>query len=58
MKIIKTVGSSGLLGRVIPGNEKWLHKPDVKAELDEAIAWAKENPPRESNLEELEARVK
>jgi hypothetical protein len=33
------------LGRFIPDNEKWLHAPDVQAELNEAIAWAEENPP-------------
>ena len=43
------------LGRFIPENEKWLHGPEVQAELDEAIAWAEEHPPKETHLEELEA---
>jgi len=43
------------LGRFIPENEKWLHRPEVQAELDEAIAWAEEHPPKKTNLEKLEA---
>ena len=46
------------LGRFIPDNEKWLHRPDVQTELNEAIAWAEKNPPEDTNLEELEARIK
>ena len=46
------------LGRFIPDNEKWLHRPDVQAERNEAIAWAEKNPPEDTNLEELEARIK
>ena len=46
------------IGRFIPDNEKWLHKPDVQAELNEAISWAKENSPKDTNFEELEARGK
>ena len=46
------------LGRFIPDNEKWLHRPDVQTELNEAVAWAEENSPKETDLEELEARIK
>jgi hypothetical protein len=46
------------LGRFIPDNERWLHRPDVHAELNEAIAWAEKNPPEDTNFEELEARIK
>ena len=46
------------LGRFIPDNEKWLHRPDVQTELDEAVAWAEKNSPKETNFEELEARIK
>ncbi|MBW2005572.1 MAG: hypothetical protein JRI72_13420 [Deltaproteobacteria bacterium] len=46
------------LGRFIPDNEKWLHRPDVQAELNEAIAWAEKNPPENTNFDELEARIK
>ncbi len=43
------------IGRFIPDSEKWLHGPGVQAELNEAIAWTEENPPEDTNFEELEA---
>ena len=46
------------LGRFVPNNEKWLHKQNVQAELNEAISWSEENPPEDTNLEQLEARIK
>jgi len=46
------------LGRFIPDNEKWLHSSDVQAELNEAVAWAEENSPKETDVEELESRLK
>jgi hypothetical protein len=46
------------LGRFIPDNERWIHRPGVQAELSEAIAWAKKNPPEDTNFEELDARIK
>jgi hypothetical protein len=46
------------LGRFIPDNERWLHRPDVQTKLNEAIAWAEKNPPEDTNFEELEARIK
>lgn len=46
------------VGRFIPDNEKWLHSSDAQTDLDEAIAWAEENPPQESDLGDLEARLK
>ena len=45
------------LGRFIPDNEKWLHGPEVQAELNEAITWAEENPPKDTDLDELETRT-
>lgn len=44
------------LGRFIPDNEKWLHRPDAQSALDEAIVWAEENPPEDTNLEEYAIR--
>ena len=44
-------------GRFIPDNEKWLYAPDVQAELNEAIAWAEENPPQDTNFDKLESRI-
>ena len=46
------------LGRFVPDNEKWLHGSDVQAEINEAVAWAEENSPIETDLEELEVRIK
>ncbi len=37
-------------GSFIPDNEHWLHEPDTKKKIDEAIEWAKNNPPTESDL--------
>jgi len=45
------------LGQFIPDSEKWLHSPAVQAELKEAIAWAEENPPQDTNFDRLKARV-
>ncbi len=45
------------VGRFIPDNEKWLYGQDVQAELNEAITWAEKNPPKDTNFEELEARI-
>lgn len=42
---------------VIPANERWLHEPEMKAKLDRAKLWAQSNPPKETNLDELEARL-
>lgn len=46
------------LGQFIPDDEKWLYTPDVQAELNEAIAWAEGNSPKDTNLEKLAARIK
>ena len=45
------------LGRFIPDNERWIHRPDVQTKLNEAIAWAEKNTPEDTNFEELEARI-
>jgi len=34
---------------VVPENEAWLHRPDARADLVEAMHWASRNPPRESD---------
>jgi len=46
------------LGRFIPDNERWLHGPGVQVELNEAVAWAEKNLPKDTNIEELETRIK
>jgi hypothetical protein len=45
------------LGDLIPENERWLHEPEVRAKLDRALAWAAANPPRETDLDELEKKI-
>ncbi len=45
------------LGEFIPDSERWLHEPGVKADLDEAIAWAEEHPPSHSDLEKLAKKL-
>lgn len=46
------------VGEFIPDNERWLHEPEVKASLDEALRWAAEHPePVESDLDEIERRI-
>jgi hypothetical protein len=46
------------VGRFIPDNEKWIHHSQVQQELDKAIDWAENNPPEETDLENLKARIK
>ena len=35
--------------RVIPESELWLHQPKAGQDLQRALVWAQENPPRESS---------
>ncbi len=30
------------LGKFVPDSERWIHEPEVRADLDEAIEWAEE----------------
>jgi len=43
---------------VIPINERWLHKPEMKERLAQAVKWFQENPAQETSLDELEAKLK
>ncbi|QBQ55142.1 hypothetical protein [Nitrosococcus wardiae] len=45
------------IGEFIPDSEKWLHTSQAKADLDEAIAWAEEHPPAETDFDELERKI-
>lgn len=38
---------------VIPDNERWLHQPRAAADLDNALTWAAEHPPQDSDLDSL-----
>ena len=46
------------LGRFIPDNEKWLHRPEVQSELNEAVTWAEKNSPKETDLDKLETLLR
>jgi hypothetical protein len=46
------------VARVIPENELWIHSPSARRTLDRAVAWAAENPPRASDLNKLEVKLK
>lgn len=36
---------------VVPDNERWLHEPQVAADLREALAWAGVNPASDSGVD-------
>lgn len=44
-------------GSFIPDSERWLHAPKAAAKLDRAVAWAERTDPRETDLDELEAKL-
>lgn len=44
-------------GSFIPDSERWLHTPAVKAEIDEAMDYLDANPPKETDLDALEAQA-
>lgn len=44
-------------GSFIPDSERWLHTPAVKAEIDEAMDYLDANPPKETDLNALEAQA-
>ncbi len=37
---------------VVPVNEAWLHEPAMKERLARAAGWKRQNPPRETDLNE------
>lgn len=42
---------------VVPMNETWLHEPAMKERLAQADNWMRQNPPRETDLDELETKL-
>jgi hypothetical protein len=44
--------------RVIPENEMWLHTPRMRKSLDRAIAWAEKTPPKNTDLNAMERKLK
>lgn len=43
--------------RVIPESEAWLHTPEMRERLAQAEQWMRDNPPAETDLDELLARI-
>lgn len=43
--------------KVIPEKELWMYQEPAKSKIDEAIRWAEENPPQETDLDEFEKRM-
>jgi hypothetical protein len=43
---------------VIPDNERWLHQPQAAADLQNALAWAKDNPPGDANLDSVMEKLR
>ena len=46
------------VSRVIPESELWLHNPAATDALDRAEAWSQRNPPRASNPDKHERKLK
>jgi len=42
---------------VIPDNERWIHEPEAAASLKRGLEWALANPPDDSNVNEILARL-
>lgn len=47
-----------LSGLTIEDSERWLHEPEMKERLAQADKCFRENPPEETSLNELEAKLK
>jgi hypothetical protein len=41
----------------IPEKEQWLHQPKARRDLERAVAWAQQNPPRESALDAITEKL-
>ena len=42
---------------VVPDNERWLHHPKALADLENALAWAKANPPSDEGVDQVLAKL-
>jgi hypothetical protein len=42
---------------VVPDNERWLHQPQALADLENALAWAKANPPSDEGVDRVLAKL-
>ncbi len=44
------------IGKFIPNNEQWLYQENNAIKLEESLNWAVNNPPKETDLTELESQ--
>lgn len=42
---------------VVPVNERWLHEPAMKQQLARADEWMRNNPAKQTKLEDFDARL-
>jgi hypothetical protein len=56
--VSKLVASYDTTHFAIEASERWLHEPEMKKRLAQAKKWFRENPPQETSLNELEAKLK
>jgi hypothetical protein len=52
---VKTIGSSG---QVIPDNERWLHTPAARSDLDKALELSSRTERSESERNALSQKIK
>lgn len=45
-------------GRFVPDSEQYLHEPGAKSDLDKGLAYIAAHSPRETDLEELEEKIR
>ena len=55
----KMAGGDTMLKRavVVPMNERWLHEPGVRAQLNRVDQWMHNTPTQETNLLKLESNL-
>jgi hypothetical protein len=42
---------------IIPDNERWLHQQVAASDLTKALSWAQSNPPADSDVDQLAAKL-
>lgn len=45
------------VGQKRPDNERWLHHPQALADLENALGWAKANPPSDEGVDRILAKL-
>lgn len=55
--VVMTLAITMYMKQKIPKIEEWLHTPEMKAKLARADEWFRDNPPSETDLDELERQL-